>query len=241
MNTLPEEIVTKILIYSIDYKIQNGIHNLNNIKLINKPIYSIINTNNFWIKLYKFYDMLDFYKQNSTLNHIKAVIDYNMLKYKVPKELVDIFTIKYIYSLPFIKQRLYICDKLYYDVGYFTHSIMRGYDSNNNFIISFKYKSLIDQQNLVEIIYLSVENDYRKIWTTCGSGNSIYCSNFLSKDVNNLVPPRYTGIPSPDLILFNTVSKDYIKRILNGNAGLIYETYPWGFSEDLINKLILVD
>lgn len=229
MNTLPEEIVTTILIYCIDYKIQNGIYNINNIKLINKYIYSIINTPNFWVKLYKYYDILEHYKKNSNLYHIKSLIDYNMLKYKAPKEIINIFTMNGLYKIPILKNRLYINNLIEYNDDDFTHSIMRGYDYNNNFFIIFKYKSLIDQQNLIEMIYLNVQNNLRKIWTTCGSGNSIYFSIFLSKN-------------NKDFLLFNDFTNNYIKRLLKGNAGLIYEDKlnPMSFYEDTINKLILV-
>ena len=237
MDNLPEEILFKILEYVIIFKIEKGINNINNICLVNKKFNKCITNKYFWkyiLKELNLFDIFQKYIKYHTTNNFKIIIDKYLLLKKTPKEIFQIFSIKEIIKIPFNYNKFY---NLLWDITpeLFSHPIMIGYDYNNNFYISFKYKSIIDNIEYIEMIYKqSNKNSYR--WTICGTGSYIFNSSFVDNNNNNNNNKIKNNI-------FNDNTIKYIKKLINGKAGIIYNIFNYDkyiWKEDTKNKLILI-
>ena len=232
MDDLPIEIIKIILSDAIIYKINNSINSIKNLKLINKKFYKIIKDKIFWKQIIFKLNIIEIYDHNINhhcdLYYLKKIIDFNILLSKVPKELLQIFNKKELFLLPINKSRL----NIYFDINIenFPYPIMRGYDINNNLYISFKYKSNYDNVEQIEIIYKKTNNETKEVWSTYGPGQYIFYSTLLD-------------IKCVKHYFFNNKTIDYIKRLKNNNAGIIFNegigpVNNW--VEDSVIKLQLV-
>ena len=231
---LPLELNELIFSKVILWKIELNIKNITNIKLINKHIYHLIKNKAFWAKILTCLKVV--VNDNDNINNYNIIffnklIENNRLKTKIPLELLPVFSANELLNLPFNNNKINFNQEL--DESLFTEPIMRGYDYLNNFFISFRYKSEYDNIQYIEVIYKKpthlmniLEGDKDPIWTTCGSGPYIFYASLRNNKIN--------------FRFLNETCIDYIKKLLVNDAGVIFDNYPYGWSEDTINKLILI-
>jgi hypothetical protein len=230
---LPLELNEVIFSKVILWKIELNIKNITNIKLINKNIYYLIKNKAFWGKILTCLKVVvnDNYNNNYDIICFNKLIENNSLQTKIPVELLQVFNTNELLNLPFNKNKINFNQDL--DESLFTEPIMRGYDNRNNFFISFRYKSDYDNIQYIEVIYKKpahlmtiLDGEKEPIWTTCGSGPYIFYSSLRNNNSN------YSFL--------NETCIDYIKKLLVNDAGVIFDNYPYGWSEDSINKLKLI-
>ena len=236
---LPLELNEIIFSKVILWKIELNIKNITNIKLINKHIYHLIKNKAFWAKILTLLKVVvndnNNYNNNNNNNYdiicFNKLIENNTLKTKIPLELLPVFNTNTLLNLPFNNNKINFNQDL--DESLFTEPIMRGYDNRNNFFISFRYKSDYDNIQYIEVIYKKpahlmtiLDGEKEPIWTTCGSGPYIFYSSLRNNNSN------YSFL--------NETCIDYIKKLLVNDAGVIFDNYPYGWSEDSINKLKLI-
>jgi hypothetical protein len=234
MIDFPDEIIVKILLYCLIFKVENSVKNILNLKLVSKQFNTLLKDKNLCTKLYSHFKASDLIIKTNIKNNlfIQPLIEYNYMVSKTPKELNKIFSYEDIFFLP---ETEILIDSLNnwsqdLDTFNFNKKIMRGYSKNGILYLAFRYNNYIENKTYVEIIYED-NNSNKTFWTTCGTGSNIANSLFLQKKT----------LTSNDLYLFNEFTINYIKRLINGTAGSIYYIQEEGYYEDSINLLTLQD
>ena len=234
MKELPDEVIIKILLYCLIFKVENSVKNILNLKLVCKKFNVFLKDTNLWTKLYTNYNAENIYKKYNFIKNlsIEPLIKFNYMVFNTPKELSKIFTNETLFFIPEVNYYIGNIQSWHYDnidVNIFNKKIMRGYSRNGTLYLAFRYSSYVENKIKIEIIYNYSQSD-RTLWTTCGSGSCITNSIFLQSKF----------ITSNNLYLFNNFTINYIKRLIKGKAGNVYYD-DLGYREDTIDLLKLED